>query len=371
MIKVLQVLISLEFGGAEKVAVNLANTLQGKGVEFSFCVLDRAGELKNQLHKDIPVVCLKRSAGLDWTLPFKIRGVIKRSRPGIVHMHNVVPAFYGIMGARLAGVKGLVLTQHGSLPKSARLQRGLQFLAGNLKKAVAVSENTRFYLKDHYGLSGKKVEMITNGVDIRAYERNDERREEVKSELGLQGSFVYGHVARLSEEKDQMTLIHAFSELARRINNVKLVIVGEGPAGPALLELAERLRVREHIVFAGAQANVPLYMNIFDVFVLSSVREGTPLTILEAMASGIPVIATKVGGVPDIISDGIDGILVPPKHPLRMVDAMIDLAVRSDMRRAFGVAARKKVSEKYSLEKMGAEYARVYRESVGEVKSKK
>jgi glycosyltransferase involved in cell wall biosynthesis len=104
---------------------------------------------------------------------------------------------------------------------------------------------------------------------------------------------------------------------------------------------------------------------------MSSVREGTPLTILEAMASGIPVIATKVGGVPDIISDGIDGILVPPKHPLRMVDAMIDLAVRSDMRRAFGVAARKKVSEKYSLEKMGAEYARVYRESVGEVKSKK
>ncbi|MFA6320562.1 MAG: glycosyltransferase [Candidatus Omnitrophota bacterium] len=363
-IKVMHVMLSLEFGGAEKVAVNLINSLQGDRFEFSVCVLDRMGKLQEQLNSEVKVRCLERRKGIDFTLPIRFRNIIKEFSPEIIHFHNVTPFFYGTIGARLAGVKNIVLTQHGSMGKSKRMGFALQVLSRFASKAVAVSQNTRDYLMQLYKIDPAKIVTIENGVDERVNAKNQAKRSEMRSRLGIKNEFVIGSVARLSPEKDHATLFRAFAEVDKRIKQVKLVVVGDGSLKEELMNLSRELGIEKDVIFAGAQSDIPSFLNTFDLFVMSSYREGMPLTILEAMAVELPVVATDVGDIRKMLKDGETGLLVPPRDPMAIADAVIKILSDEKMRDEMGKGGRRRMEEKFGLNVMSEKYAELYTELV-------
>jgi sugar transferase (PEP-CTERM/EpsH1 system associated) len=360
--KIMHVLLSLEYGGAEKVAVNLIKKMQKDGFEFSVCVLDKSGGLRDELNGNIQVECAHRK-GMDLTLPFRLTKVIKEFSPDIIHMHNSTPFLYGVIAARLAGIKKIVVTQHGSITKeSKKMQFMLKRISGMINKTVAVSKDIEKYIKDTYKINGNKLELIINGIDEEIYKKDEGKRKEDRKKLGLEDKFVIGHVARLSPEKDQNTLIEAFSKVAKEIDKARLVIVGDGPLKDSLRLNVKSLKLQDKVLFSGSRSDVQDIMKIFDVFVLSSVREGTPLTLLEAMATELPIVATNVGGNPDVVRNGENGLLVSPGNPDMLAEKIVYLYKNPELRDKMGKAGRKRVIEEFGLSKMAERYMKIYRE---------
>lgn len=370
MIKVMHVLLSLEYGGAEKVAVNLINGLQGDGFIFSVCALDRIGPISKELNNGIQVECVSRKAGIDLLLPFKLAKVMKRLSPDIVHMHNSTPLLYGTIAARLTGIDNIIVTQHGSITKESKKAR---FVINRVSKWVArtvpVSEDIEEHLKKTYKISSKNLKTIKNGIDLDLFRKDSTKRQEIRSKLDIRDEFVIGHVARLSPEKNQETLIRAFAQVAKEMPNVKLMIIGDGPLRDSLWSIVNSLWLKDKVIFTGAQKDIPTYLNAFDLFVLSSVREGTSLTLLEAMATELPVVATDVGGNSKVIVNSETGLLVPAKSLDKLAEAIITLAKNRQLCEKMGKAGRVRVEHEFSLTKMTESYAKLYRSLVHECMS--
>jgi L-malate glycosyltransferase len=363
MIKITHILLSLEYGGAEKVAVNLINKIQGNGFNFSVCALDKLGGLENELGKGIKVECMHRRKGIDFTLPIRLSKAIKRLSPDIVHIHNPTPLLYGAIATKLAGSPRVIVTQHGKILKENRNRRLFtKRLSGSLDKTIAVSDDVANYLN---GSCGIKNEIIINGIDETIYKKDEAKRILGRLQFGFDDEIVIGHVARLSPEKDQETLLKAFAQVAKQIDKARLVIVGDGRLRDGLWALGCGLGLKDKVIFAGEQKDIPAYLNIFDLFALSSVREGTSLTLLEAMATQLPIVATDVGGNSKVVVNNETGILVPPKDPDRLAEVMLYLIEHPGLRENMGRAARQRVEKEFSLTRMAHEYARVYRELVG------
>ena len=346
----MHILLSLEYGGAERVAVNLVNQLHGNGFECFLCLCDKEGPLLRHLSRDVSVEVAGRKQGIDFVLPFKLKTIMRRFRPDIVHMHNSTALFYGVVAAKLAGIQKLILTQHGTSQQHSKMHIVIKMLSPYIKKAVAVSENSYWYCRKMYGLNNGRLKIIMNGIEENLYKEDRGKREEVRKRLGIKEEFIIGHIARLSEEKDQSTLLYAFAEVAAKIEKVKLIIVGEGPLRNTLHSIVYSLRLEDKVIFVGGQDDIASFLNIFDLFVLSSVREGTSLTLLEAMAAGVPVVATNVGGNSKVVLDNKTGMLVPPKNPNILAEKIMYLLNSSPVRRSFAEAARERVVKEFSID---------------------
>jgi len=360
--KIMHILLSLEHGGAEKVAINLIKKMRGNGFEFSVCGLDRLGGLRDELNGAIQVECANRK-GLDLMVPFRLSKIIRRLSPDIIHMHNSTPLLYGTIAGRLAGVNKMVVTQHGSISKESNKMRfGLKRVFGMVNKTVAVSKDIKEYIKDTYKINGNKLGLIINGIDDDVYKKDTAKKAEYRKKFGLEGKLVIGHVARLSPEKDQNTLLEAFSIVAKEIADARLVIAGDGPLNENLQLKTYNLQLKDKVLFLGSRNDVPELMNMFDMFVLSSIREGTSLTLLEAMATELPIVATDVGGNPEVVRDGENGIIVPVSNAEALAEKIVYLYKNTDIREKMGKAGRKRVIEEFSLGRMAKEYERIYRE---------
>ena len=196
-------------------------------------------------------------------------------------------------------------------------------------------------------------------------ELSDEVIQQKRNELGLKkGDFVIGNIARLVEVKDHSNLIKAFSLLGRKVLQTKLVIVGDGPLKDSLKLKVKSLRLEDRVKFLSERQDISELLNVFDVFVLSSKNEGLSLTLLEAMAVKKPVVATSVGGNKEIIKNGKDGYLIPSEHPQRLAEAILDIAKNPRRAERIANSAYQKVKTRYNLEKMVAEYQRVYEQAL-------
>ena len=362
-IRVMHILLSLECGGAEKVAVNLIKKLGGNGFNFSVCTLDKLGELKDELGDAVNIQCANRKSGIDFTLPARLSKIIRKFSPDVIHMHNPTSLLYGVIAGKLAGAPRMIVTQHGKILKeSSRMRIINKRISYFLDKTVSVSIDVADNIKNSYKVKKSKTETIINGIDEALYKKDEAKRALGRLQFNLDGEIVIGHIARLSPEKDQKTLLCAFSKIAREINKVRLMIVGGGPLCDSLEALAIELDIKDKVIFTGFQKDIPYFLNIFDMFVLSSIREGTSLTLIEAMAASLPVIATDVGGNSKVIVDKKTGILVPAQSPDKLAEAMVYLAKNPALREKMGKEGRKRVEEKFSLSKMADEYAKLYRE---------
>jgi glycosyltransferase involved in cell wall biosynthesis len=217
-------------------------------------------------------------------------------------------------------------------------------------------------------INSKKIMVILNGIDVEKFQRNiDTTNKKAELQIG-EDEMVVGSVGRLVQVKDYPTLLKAFAIITNKINKCKLVILGDGILRAELEAYVNENGLSKKVMFLGSRRDIPEMMQIFDVFVLSSVSEGLPIALLEAMAAGIPVVATMVGGIPEVVVDGGTGLLVPPQNPAVLAEAISSVLLDKEKARYMGTSGRHRVVESFNLSNTSQSYEQVYDETINTAK---
>jgi len=355
-IHVIQIVLSLKCGGLERLVLDLASRLNNSRFRSSICCLDEAGELASEAEAlGIKVIVTKRRPGRDVFLPFKLAKILKEENVDIVHTHNPGALIYGTIAARLAGTKVVINTRHG---RERRPVNGLIWAMNDT--IAAISKDAKERLLKYNKINPKKINIVHNGVEIERFsssQNKDTKKKLLNTQTDCQ---IIGTVSRLAEEKDQFTILEAFSKVSKNISKVRLVFVGDGPLRKELENYSGKIGISNKVIFLGFQKDIGEIVKTFNLFSLPSLTEGISLSLLEAMAAGKPCVATNVGGNPEVVVDGETGILVPPKDPQAMADAIVKILRNPELAQKMGAAGRRRVEEKFSLDRMVGEYEELY-----------
>ena len=361
--RVLQVVLSLDPGGTERLVVELVSRLNGD-IPMAVCCLDGAGAWADQLRDlDVPITALERRPGFQPVLGKQVARAALQHRADVIHAHHYSPFVYSAISKLWNSRARVVFTEHGRLadqvPSGKRrlANRVLVKAAGDV---VTVSQDLRGHLAAE-GFPADSVRVIYNGIAVGPAPGCVERQQ-VRAELGVKdGTLVLGTIARLDPVKDLGSLITASSLLPRQ-QDVVLVVIGDGPERANLERLASGPDNRSRVVFLGQRDDARRWLAGCDVYVNSSTSEGVSLTILEAMAAALPIVATEVGGTPEVVTAEC-GRLVPSRNPRALAEAIGALAANASLRRQLGDAARTRVEQEFSIERMVSEYRALYQGS--------
>lgn len=352
--RIAHVLSSFELGGQERVALDLARAQRQAGHSVLAISLSprRGGALEDAFRRvGVELCVVGRRDGFDPALVLRLRRLLSAKSVEVVHTHNPRALVYGAPAGKLAHAV-VVHSKHGVNPDPPRRRRLRRAAAACVDAYVAVTGSLADVALLERECASERVSVIPNGVDLSRFTADPAARREVRLELGIpDDAFVVGSVGRLAPEKDHALLIRATEAL--RARGAHLVIVGEGPERP-------RLEGATGVHLVGARSDVPRWLAAFDVFALSSKSEGLPLALIEGMAAELPVVATRVGGVADVVDDGVTGFLVPAGDPGSLEAALDSLAGDRPRARAMGSAARTRVLPRHGVERMAREYQALY-----------
>lgn len=299
---------------------------------------------------------------------FELRRILKEENINLLHIHVWNPAScrYAFSAASSRKIP-IITTEHD--PFKLNLFKDL-IKKRSLKKVncvVTVSKNNQKILQKLYPEFKNKFVVIPNGIDTTWWHSQSLRitdldRKKTKEELFLahENSLIITSIAELHERKGLKYLIEAIPEIITKFQNIKLAIVGEGPQRNELEKLIKELKIENHVILTGRQKEIPKLLKCSDIFVLPSRREAFGLVILEAMISGLPIIASNTGGIPEIITANKTGILVEPESSQELSKALIKLIENDKKRQEFSLAGQKLVHEKFEAKKMAEEYAKIY-----------
>jgi len=374
MIKVLLAITQSEFGGAQKYVYYLATSLPKDRYDVTVAC-GAGGLLVPKLQEAgigvIPVPSLLREINpiQDFLAFLHLLRVIRKRRPHIVHTNSTKAGFLGRLVAKCAGVPVIVFTAHGFVLNEPMgiLGRSLftviERIGGMLSDAIiAVSETDRLTAIQHRVISPDRIVTIRNGLDIESLDSpHSSAIAQKRVELGLLDSHrVIGVVANFYVTKGLPYFLRATAHVKEAFPEAKFALVGDGERRRELEALTNELNLNSSVLFLGQRNDVPELLPLFDVFVLPSVKEGLPFALLEAMAAARPIVATAVGGVPELILDGQTGLLVPPKDPQALAEAIISLLRNPRMATAMGVAARQRVLDHFTVDRMITETEQIY-----------
>lgn len=367
------VIYYMSVGGLENGLINLVNRLPTAKYRHLIIALTEYNEFSQRIQRDdVEIIALHKRPGHSWKMFIDLFRLFKRYKPDIVHSRNLA-ALEAQIPAWLAGVTYRVHGEHGRDYSDMDgtnwryiLQRRL--IRPFVHQYIALSFELERYLREKIGVPSEKVTRIINGVDIERFHRREGPcREGLPAGFARGSDFVVGTVGRLAPIKDQSTLLQAFLELVRRFPahaaNLRLVIVGDGLNRKMLEAKASESGIGEQIWFSGSREDVPHLLAAMDVFVLPSLAEGISNTIMEAMASGLPVIATDVGGNAELVAEGQTGYLVPRSDPFAMATAMSNYLNHSKRMEKHGAASRARAEQDFSLAVMVDNYSRVYQKA--------
>jgi len=365
-IHVLHVVDSLRVGGLENGVVNLINALEEKTFRSSICCLKTTGDLQNRLHSGgVEVFQLHQRPGQ--YLFRRMAALVRRRKVDVVHSNNWGTFFDSVLAAHLGGASLMVHCIHGlftdDLERMKWRRRFLQrLLALGTHRLYAVAEFLRRYYIHQVGIPPGRLTTIYNGVDAERYVPPDEhRRLAVRSKLGIsEDRILIGSVGTLYWIKDPETLLSAAAEVLRKNPRVVFLWVGDGQLREPLQRKAERMGLGRQMRYLGSRDDVADILAALDIFVLPSIVEGLSYSILEAMATGLPVVTTGVGGNPELIRNGREGFLVPPRRPEQLAEALRSLADRPELRRRMGLCGRRQVEGRFSLRNMVRRYQEMY-----------
>ena len=264
-----------------------------------------------------------------FSILFKLIKILKDHQIDVLHCHAHKPTVYGVMAARFAGTPVVLSHVHG-LGRSGNFRRKLTnfLLSRKCSRIISVANGVKAdVLRNNWHMPAEKVAVLENSVDYERFAETSVDKTEARRILGISpDAFVFGTVGRLAPTKGLPYLIEAFSEVKKEIPSAQLVLLGNGPSRVELERQASNTSCRDSIHFLGHKDNIEQLYRAMDVFVLSSVAEGMPRAILEAMAAGVPCVATQVGGIPEILPNRDVGRLVPARDSNALAKAMIDLA---------------------------------------------
>ena len=347
---VVHVTLGLEVGGQEKLLVEFARHADRERIRLHFVSLGGRGILADDLEAEgWPVTALNIPGGLRPDLVLRLARLFRKLRADVVHTHDDRPHIYGSPAARLAGIRRVIHTRHGrGLHLNSRQAILVQLAARCTDRFVCVSEDSARAAVAQ-GVPARLVSTLWNGIDVErfAYRGPDPDGPAVT-------------VARISPEKDLETLLRAAASLAADLPAFRLEVAGDGPCLPNLRELVEELGLTRRVTFLGRVNDVAGLLARASVFVLPSLTEGVSLTILEAMARGLPVVATRVGGNPEVVVDGETGLLVPAQSPAALAEAMRRVLAEPIFGRALGLAGRKRVEACFNVRSMVQQYEALY-----------
>jgi len=375
-IRVLHLISSSGFFGAERVVVELCKKSRYFGIEPSIGVFIREEALADVFcHEvsgyDIPVTFLDGASFFKWKVAKKISDEIKKNKITILHSHGYKSDIYAFIVSKCYRQAACLIATNHNWIGVTRKELIYQFLDCMVLRyfdsIIAVSENLLEQLRQQ-GLKADKLSLINNGIDVED-EQFSSVRAKSRQKLNLPADdFIIGCVARLTKEKAHIDLIYAFSEFVQRKGEeVKLLLIGDGPELENLRCECRNLDIMNSVLFLGNREDVRSLYSSMDVFALASTNEGLPMVLLEAMASNLPVVATRIGAIPKVIEHRKNGLLVPPSNRTELFDALWELHESKALRNTFGGEARKTVLENFSNNSMAEKYSRQY-EKIMELK---
>jgi sugar transferase (PEP-CTERM/EpsH1 system associated) len=358
-VRVMHLVHRLTFAGMEAGVLKLANGFDRAVVHPSICSCCPADFIKERLRSDVALFEMNRRAGNDIGFVMKLARLLRTERPDILHTHAWGTLVEGVVAARLASVPIIVHGEHGTLQTSRRAILAQRFLWKRVDQVLSVSSRLTEQMAATIGFPADRIQTIRNGVD--AVRFTPDRRTRARAQFGFApADLVIGTVGRLEPVKGQRSFITALAAMSGRGQAFTAIIVGDGALREELGRQAADLGVDRMLRFLGKRLDVEDVMACLDVFVLSSTSEGLSNTILEAMASGVPVIATQVGGAAELVADGVTGLLVPPAAPEALSRAMSALAGDRDRRLSMGRAGRARAVAEFSLAAMIRSYEDLY-----------
>ncbi|MFC5141099.1 glycosyltransferase [Actinomycetospora rhizophila] len=373
-LRVLFVVPTLAVGGAERHASTLLAGLDQDRFAGSLVCLQDGGIGTNWTELQaagVPGVEFRRSRrDIPGMLVDLVRH-LRRERPDVVILRGFNAETLGRVAGVLAGVPRLAVWVHncGDVTPHGRLRRTVDGLLAKVTDAVyGVAHAQLGYITGELGHDRDKVRIVHNGTDLGFTTPERAGRDTALAhELGIaDDELVIGTAAVMRPEKDQATLLRAFRRVADRRDDVRLVMAGDGRERPRLEALVDELDLRERVLFLGHRDDVPRLLRVFDVFTLSSKTvECFPMSVLEAMSASLPVVCTDVGGVPEMVEDGVTGRVVPREDPEALATAFLDVLADPERARRMGLAGRARVREEFTLQRSIERAQAVIEETAG------
>lgn len=364
------VLHRLDRAGAEVLAGDLAMKLQDR-YRFVFLCLDGVGPLGIQLASEgFEVIDLCRKPGLDLKLAVKMRKVVAAENIDLLHTHQYTPFFYAALSRRLGSSPPILFTEHGRhYPDERKPKRVLanRWLIKPSDRVTAVGRFVKQALIDNEGISEGRIKVIYNGIDPDAFPPADAAsRSRARRLIGVDDETpLVMQVARFHPVKDHETAVRGFAKTVKSIPSALLCLVGDGGEREAIETLCGELVIRENVRFLGVRDDVAQLIPGADVFMLSSLSEGVSVTLLEAMATGLPIVATDVGGNPEVVEHGTTGLLSPRGDHEALAANLVTLLQDPAQRQAFGRAGRARLLEIFTQDRMHRVYADLYGQLFG------
>ena len=367
---IVHVISRLAVGGMENGIVNLLNHAPPDRYRHAIICLRDFSEFRNRITRDdVEVYALGKQGGNHPGSYFRLWRLLRRLRPDLVHTRNL-PTIDLAPVIRLAGIRHIVHGEHGRdmvgiSGRNRKYNLIRRFLSPLVRHYIAVSRDIAGWLENVIGVPSRKISQIYNGVDTEKFFPPGGSAALLPDDAGaLDDAFVIGTVGRMETVKDQTTLARAFIQLCNEPpcgpRQPFLVLVGDGSLRQPAEEMLEKAGFADRAWLPGNRDDVPEILRCFDLFVLPSLNEGISNTIIEAMVAGLPVVATRVGGNPELVTDGDSGILVPPGDPDSMAAAIAGYIDSPALAEKHGKAGYERVSEKHSMQSMVDGYLSVY-----------
>jgi sugar transferase (PEP-CTERM/EpsH1 system associated) len=360
-LRVMHLMLKLGFGGSEAGVLKLVNGFDRSRIRPSICSCLRADSIKGHLKSDVSLFEMNRARGNDLRFVANLWRLLRRERPDILHTHGWATLCEGLIAARMAGVPIVVHGEHGTMETRAR-NRIIQRIGWSMvDQVLSVSFRLTEKLSATVKFPQNRIKTIRNGVDLERF--TPLRRGRARSAFGFaEDDVVVGTVGRFEAVKDQQNYIDALGTLSNAGIKFKALIVGDGPLRDQLIERANTRNLDRSLIFMGMRVDIETILACLDIFVLSSRSEGLSNTIQEAMASGVAVVATDVGGTSELVQHRRTGLLVPPSDSQALASAIRGLVDDSASRIAMGRAGRARVEAEFDLDRMIRGYETLYEE---------
>lgn len=366
---VLHVIHHLLIGGMENGLVNLVNHMPASRYRHAIACIEDYSDFRHRIQlPEVEVIALRRNTVGVWATRRAMYALCRRLRPAIVHSRNQ-SGLDALPPARLAGVPRLVHGEHGWDVDNLHGRRWKPLLLRRLHsplvdRYVAVSKDIERYLVQTVGIAPRRIEQIYNGVDVRRFAPKAVVAAQWPTSSARPDAIVIGTVGRLQRVKDQTMLLRAFATVSQQRPDLRprlrLLIVGDGPLSGELKQLSHTLGIAPVTWFTGAVVDVAPLLRLTDIFALPSLNEGISNTVLEAMASGVPVLASAVGGNSELVFDGVNGALFAAGDVDALAARLTQYAGSQALRVRIGANARQLVEQRFSLQMMTERYTALY-----------
>jgi len=369
------VIFALGTGGLENGLINLINHMPVNRYRHAIICLTEAHGFEDRIQRpDVEIMCMHKKRGHDFPVYLRVWKALRALKPQIVHTRNFValesqiPAFFTPDTKRVHGEHGRDMQDlHGLNQKQKTVRRIIQPL---VNEYITVSQDLESWLINDVKLPARKIQRIYNGVDAELfYPRNSLQTDLAPPGFIPENGLLIGTVGRLAEVKNQLLLIDGFAHLLSLCpalkRRIRLLIVGDGPMRDKIHARVDEAGIKDMVWLAGDRDDVPELMRLLDIFVLPSLAEGISNTILEAMATGLPIVATRVGGNPELVKEGVNGRLIDAKDFKSLGNALSKMIDDSEATATMARASLRRIQEEFSWNKMVNNYLSVYDKLLG------